>query len=387
MSDEKIIIKTEENKDKEQLEKIEQLSQEIFGKPSKDIKYLLCTHYVHKQLLDEEVTRTGLYQWLNVFNGEVKYPKEVVDFNDYDIIQINMSAQDINLVNSIKEQLKPESKTKIVLNNDYTTELWGLSFEYPDTMRRELSGADMLFGTEYFQTTSLSELVGRQCYIIPHPADIKRMKSIAPIPKKDLISVIWRRYDKFSYIPHLAARNHGLMTQLIGYDKSLDPKVYLTTTLYDYVFEGTNFFDFCDQMRESKIVYDPFTFHSYSRTTVDTAALGIACVVSNRTQSGNICYPYTCVDPYDTKSARDLIQRLINDKEFYDLVVNTALDRCEFYNHVNSKERYLTALKDSIEVGNKYKKNYNRVSVDPLDKKEDVLIKLAQDKNRKEDSK
>ena len=384
MSDEKTM--TKEEQDRLQSENIENTSMKLFGKPSKDIKYLYISNYVHKQLIDEEITRTGLYQWLNVFNGQVKYPKEVSDYNDYDIIQINMSAQDINLVNTIREQLVPDSKTKIVLNNDYTTELWGMSFEYPETVRRELSGADMLFGTEYFQSTSLSELSGRQVYIIPHPADIKRLKSIASIPKKNIISTVWRRYDKFSYIPSLSVRNHGLVTQLIGYDKALDPKIYLTTTIYDYVLEGTNYFDFCDQLRESKIVYDPFTFHSYSRTTVDTAALGVAVVASNRTQSGNICYPYTCVDPYDTKAARDLISKLLNDKDFYDLVVKTALERSEYYNHQNSKERYLTCLLDSINEGRKSKREYSRPEVSNVqDKKQDVLISMAEDKNRKED--
>jgi hypothetical protein len=101
-------------------------------------------------------------------------------------------------------------------------------------------------------------------------------------------------------------------------------------------------------MRIGKVVYDPFTFHSYSRTTVDTAAMGIPVVGSNRTQSIGICYPYTAVDPYDVKSARELIDKLLNDKEFYDLVVKTALENVEFYNHTNSKERYLLSLDDAL---------------------------------------
>ena len=360
------------------------LSVKIFNKLAKDIKYVLVTNYIHQQLLQEELARTGLYQWQNVFNGEVKYPREVSDYNDYDIVQVNMSAQDINLVNTIREQIRPDSNTKLILNNDYTTEAWGMSFEYPETVRREICNADMLFGTEYFQTTALAEISGRQCYVIPHPADIKRLKSIAPIPKKNIISTIWRRYDRFSYIPSLAARNHGLVTQLLGYDKNQDPKVYLTTTLYDCVYEGTNFFEFLDQLRESRIVYDPFTFHSYSRTTVDTAALGIPVVVSNRTQSGNICYPYTCVDPYDVKTARDLIKRLLTDKDFNDLVVKTALERCEFYNHENSRERYLSCLYDSIKLGRNVKREYIKPEqTDIPEKKDDVLISIAEDKKRK----
>lgn len=332
-------------------EQSEWYSLQIFNKSSKDIKYLLTTCYVHDQLLQENLARTGLYQWVNVFRGDVKYPRDVVNYNDYDLIQVNMSTQDIHLVGDIRDVIGKDSKTKLVLNNDYTTEMWGNAFDWPSTITREIRNADMLFGTEYFQASALSELSGRTVHVIPHPADVKRMKSLAPLKKKNIISTIWRRYDNFYYIPHLVTRNHGLTTQLIGYDKNMDRKTFVATTLYDTVLAATNVFQFMDQMRTSLIVYDPFTFHSYSRSTVDTAALGVAVVGSNRTQSMQICYPHTCVDPYDVIRGRELIDKLIHDKDFYDLVVKTALENVEFYNHVNSRHRYLKALYESIKLG------------------------------------
>lgn len=325
-------------------DRIEEFSQKLFNKSSKDIKFLLVTNYILKVLLDEENIRTGLYQWLNVFNGEVKRPIDVNDYNYYDIIQINMSGQDIHLVGEVRKALGNNTKTKIVLNNDYTTEMWEGAFDYIPTIRREISYADMIFGTEYFQTTALTALAQRKCFIVPHPADIKRLKSLPKIDTKNIISTIWRRYDHFSYIPSLVVRDNGLVTQLIGYDADRDAKGYVTVANYDYVLQSTDYNTFCDQMRESMVVYDPFTYHSYSRATVDTAAMGVPVVVSNRTQSGNICYPYTVVDPYDVSTAKALIRRLIDDKEFRDLVINTALKNVEFYNHINSKERYLNAL-------------------------------------------
>jgi len=323
-------------------------SVKVFNKLHKDIKYLLLTNYIHDVLLQEELTRTGLYQWILVHHGEVKLPRDVDDYNDYDIIQINMSAQDLHLIGEVRNAIGENSKTKIVLNNDYTTEAWGLSFDFMPTVFREMQYADMMFGTEYYQTTAMSEISGRRCYVIPHPCDVKRLKSLTPLPKKDNISVIWRRYDQNSYIPSLMVRNQGLTTQLIGYDKTIDKKPFMTTTLYDYVLKGTNFMDFCDQMRESKIILDPFTFHSYSRATVDTAAMGIPVVGSNRTHSVNVCYPLTKIDPWDVKGARDLITRLQNDDEFYNEVVKIAKEKSEFYNHQNSKERYFKALYETV---------------------------------------
>jgi len=378
------MVKKEMSKTQEELqsENIEELSQKIFGKPSKDIKYVLVTNFIHKQLLDEELTRTGLYQWINVFRGDVKYPRDILDYNEYDIVQVNLSAQDVYLLGDIKEALGENSKTKLIVNNDYTTEMWGKAFDYPTMLERELRYPDMVFGTEYFQITALAEISGRKCYVIPHPADIRRLKSLSELPKQPVISTLWRRYDNNSYIPSLVARNHGLTTQLIGYDKNVDPRFHLTTTLFDYVLAGTNYFDFCDQLRESQIIYDPFTYHSYSRTTVDTAALGVAVVGSDRTQSMQMCYPYTCVDPYDVNKARLLIDKLLEDKDFYKKVVDTALEMSEFYNHTNSKERYLVALHDSL-FGKKEEAPVKKVKTEIAHTKgEDILILKSEELNR-----
>jgi len=377
--------KIEKVKEPTQEERIDALSQEVFGKPAKDIKYVLVTNYIHQQLLEEELARTGLYQWINVFKGDVRYPREIVDYNDYDIVQVNMSTQDIQLVNDIKESLDKDSKTRIILNNDYTTEMWGNAFGNPNTIAREIKNADMVFGTEYYQVTALSELTNRKIYVIPHPADVKRLKSLAPIPQKNIISTIWRRYDKHSYIPSLVVRNNGATTQLIGFDKKQDNKTWLTTTLYDYVLSATNYFDFCDQMRESIIVYDPFTFHSYNRAIVDCAALGVPVVGSNRTQAVNTCYPFTKVDPYDVTGARIMIGKLLEDEVFRKKVIDHAREVVEVYNHINSKEKYLMALEEAI----------REERVKPVIKKrvlekgrgDDVNIQLANDKTKKNENK
>ena len=372
---------TEEVKELTQQERIDAMSQEIFGKPAKDIKYVLVTNYIHQQLLQEELSRTGLYQWVNVFNGKISYPRDIVDYNDYDIVHINMSGQDAYLVNDIRESLKEDSKTRIVLNNDYTTEMWGNAFGSTSSLAREIKDADMIFGTEYYQVTALSELTNRKIYIIPHPADVKRLKNLPELPKKNTISTIWRRYDKHSYIPSLAVRNHGLTTQLIGYDKNQDTKTWQITTLYDYVLSGTNFFDFCDQLRESEIVYDPFTFHSYNRAVVDCAAMGIPVIGSDRTQAVNVCYPYTKVDPYDVTSARRLIGRLLTDEAFRKKVIDHAREVVEIYNHINSKEKYLTALEESIREERIKPEKKTRV----LEKArgQDVNIEISNDKTQK----
>ena len=377
-----IDYKSEEFEELTKEERIEWLSLQIFDKNIKDVKYVLVTNHIHKQLLDEEVTRTGLYQWLNVFRGNVKLPRDIDDYSEYDLVQVNLSGQDVNLVADIREKIGEESKTKLVANNDYTTEIWENAFQVPNTVGREIINADMLFGTEYYQTTALSELSGRNCFIIPHPADIKRLKAQSPITKKNVLTTIWRRYDNRTVVPHLAVRGHGLTTQLIGYDKNKDPRLHVTTPLYDYVLAGTNYMQYCDQMRESRVVYDPFTYHSYSRGTVDCAALGVPYVGSNRTQASQILYPHTTIDPYDIKEARKLIKKLLTDKKFHDKVVGTAREMSEFYNHENSRERYLVALYESIQEGRE--QNFDHVDrVENIKGNGDEAINYGQSEKEK----
>jgi len=376
------MVKEEEKQEEiPQQERIDKLSMKLFGKKAKDIKYLLCTNYIHQQLLDEELARTGLYQWLNVFNGEVKCPRDVLDYSKYDIVQVNMSKQDIGTITDIREEIGKDSKTKLVLNNDYTTEMWGSTFEQPNVIGRESHAADMIFGTEYHMSTAMTEMTGRTCYIIPHPADVRRLKSLAPVPTKHVISTIWRRYDKNAFIPHFITRNHGLTTQLIGFDKNQEPKTWAITPLYDYVFAGTNYFDFCDQMRESKVVFDPFTFHSYNRAIVDCASLGVAVVGSNRTQSVNLCYPYTAVDPWDVKAAREMIDKLLTDEEFRNKVIQTAKTNAEFYNHENSLERYLMAI-DREQIDKWKAADKKKKTVLERGRGDDVNNIIAKGKNR-----
>ena len=378
---------SDEYKKLEQLDKIEWLSLKLFDKNSKDINYLLCTNFIHQQLISEEISRTGLYQWLNVFDGDVKFPRDVLDYSKYDIVQVNLSTQDMALLSDISEELGEDRKTKLVLNNDYTTEMWGQSFFHPTMMGREVKKADMIFGTEYYMATAMSEMAKRPCYVIPHPGDIKRLKTIGVVPKKNIISTIWRRYDKHSYIPSLVVKNHGLTTQLIGYDMKLDPKNWLTTTLYDYAFAGTNFFEFSKQLQESKIVYDPFTYHSYNRAVVECAAMGVAVVGSNRTQSVNVCYPFTAVDPYDVTTARNLIDKLLSDKEFYDKVVNYAKEHSETYNHKNSLFKYLSALFEEQNRKEKKVVEIKKRSVNECSVGDDVNMLVGREKNRKNDKK
>jgi hypothetical protein len=313
------------------------------------IKWLLLTNYVHKRLVDEEdCLRTGLYSWIPVFEGEVRRFKDVdpSEYENYDIIQVNLSAQDVHILGEVREKIGWDSKTKLVANNDYTLELWPKSFEYLPTFKRELQYADMIFGTEPLQVGALEVLLGRKVHLITHPCFVKRLKTLRPRQRKNVISVVSHRYDAHHIVPSIAVSNLGVETQLIGYDDTADPHKHVTVTCYNDVILGKNYMDFCDILMESRVVVDPFTLTSQSRVGWDCAALGVPMVGSDRNYSVRRCFPYTMASPFDVKKIRELTKRLLFDEEFRQKVITHAQQEVEYVSYENSRQKYLDALKE-----------------------------------------
>jgi len=314
----------------------------------KKLKYLMVTNHIHKQLLEEDCLRTGLYSWIPTFEGEVKKFKDVEpeDFKKYDIIHINMSAQDIHLIGEVRRIIGDDSNTKIVVNNDYTIELWQASFDYLPTLRRELKYADMLFGTEPNQVGTLEVLTGRKVHLIVHPCFTKRLKTLNNKVPKNVLSVISHRYDQFNIIPSLAVNDLGYKTRLIGYDPASDKKKFTTDTCYNEIRTGTNYMDFCDELMESKLVLDPFTLTSQGRTGWDCAALGVPLVGSDRNYSIQKCYPMTAVPPLDMRATRNMVKKVLTDDKFRQEVIEYAKNAVEYVSYEQSLEKYLRALEE-----------------------------------------
>ena len=313
----------------------------------KKVKWLLVTNYVHERLIrDEECLRTGLYSWIPVFDGDVVHWRDVTPekLKKYDVIQVNLSGQDVHLVGEIRAILGKDSKTKIVANNDYTLELWSHSFDYLPTMAREINHADMVFGTEPYQVGALEILLKRKVHLIVHPCFVKRLKSLAKPRQQDVISMVSHRYDNYQIQPSIAIKGLGPRTRLIGYDETSDRKKFVTSVCFNEVMLGTNYTDFCKQLAESKVVVDPFTFTSQSRTGWDCAAMGVPMVGSDRNYSARVCFPYTTCSPYDIKEIRRLTKKLLEDEEFRKKVIDYAQEKVEYVSYENSKKKYLAAL-------------------------------------------
>ncbi len=315
------------------------------------IKWLMVTHHVHQALIEnEDCLRTGLYSWIPAFDGEVKRfmdtsPEEI---RAADIVHINMSGQDVHLIGEVREILNEDNpnNTKIVANNDYTVELWQSSFDYPPTLRRELEHADMIFGTEPNQVGSLEVLTGRKVHTIVHPCFVKRLKTLRPKRKVNAVSVVSHRYDNYNITPSLAIKGLGCTTRLMGYDENTDRKKWVTLTCYNKILKAENYMIFCEQLMEGRVVVDPFTLTSQSRTGWDCAALGVPLVGSDRNYSVQKCFPFTAVSPYDIRAMRKMVKKLLTNEDFRKKVIDYAKDAVEYVSYESSIKKYMDALKE-----------------------------------------
>ncbi len=315
----------------------------------KKLKWLLLTNYVHRNLIEgEECLRTGLYSWLPVFDGEVRrYPEvDPSEYQNYDIIQVNMSGQDMFILGEVRKVLGWNSKTKLVANNDYTVELWQGSFEYLPAYAQAIANADMVFGTEPNQVETMQVLTKRKVHLITHPCFVKRLKTMSTKKPQKYLSVVSHRYDNYNSVPSLSIKGLGHPTRLIGYDRNSDKLQYSTMIYYEDIKDATNYMDFCDQLLESKVVVDPFTLTSQNRTGWDCAAMGIPMVGSDRTYSVQQCFPFTSCSPFDIGTMRKMVKRLLEDEEFRKKVIDYAKEKVEMVSYESSKAKYLAALEE-----------------------------------------
>jgi len=319
-----------------------------------EIKYLtVCSRLTQsmKDCLDEVPRRGGFFNWLFAFKGEISAFNDVDDFNKYDIIHINGSPNDQILASEVRRRINKDNKrTKIVLNNDHVHEIWpqwNMPFQrYYDAQRQ----ADMVFGTEQYQTSNLIE--GAKC--IPHPHWIHMLKRWGRKNVNDSIGYLFHWWEGNTMTPGIWSyklREQGIKhrSKLYAYMPDRDKFPNWTKVYFDDLISPMAYPQFIESIIQNKIVVDYCGYHTYGRTSVDMAAIGVPMVGSNRIDSMRRCFPFTSHDPYDTKAMVESIKKLWTDEAFYKKVVDYAKEACEYYNYKNSKERFLKALKETEE--------------------------------------
>jgi len=307
--------------------------------------------------MEEIPKRSGMYNWMFAFQGEMK-PYQFVedkDWCEFDVVHVNMSPIDAAIIPKIRRKLdKFAPDTMFVLNNDYVAETWNMAFKmYPDYYDEMQRNADMLFGTEPHQVSNM--LNG--AFVMPHPTRVEHLKKIRAPEKKNVLGTMFHWWCGKTYIP---SRNATLMKKKFGFDSrrlyayfmsEKDEMSRWAKMMWDERIGGKNFPEYAESIASTRLIYEPCPFHTYGRNTVETACYKVPVVGSDRVYSMKKLYPDACCDPYDSKSTMEIATQLMEDDSFRKKVVKQAFEKVEYFNYENSKKRFMEALKESKDQG------------------------------------
>jgi len=317
-------------------------------------KYLLIGDSRGKQLQQKEdkndLKLAGLYQWSNVFKqygggGEIEPYWRKEDLEDFDIIHINYTPSNIQLPTVIRDELGHSSSTKIVINVDLDVKQWSPNFAYQITsMKYDLECADIMFHVEPHGADILSQLIDRPVQVCPHPVDVRNLYDYMNREDQDMAGVIFHRYTGESLIPYIALKDIPIRRVLFGYTPIGKSPAVANAGMYDEIRMYENYHDHIDNFSKSFIGIDLYSGYSFGRAPIEMAALGIPGVVSSTLGCAERLFPYTTVDPFDTRTARDTIKRLMTNQEFINTVIKHAHEECKYYGLEQSYERFVEMM-------------------------------------------
>ena len=320
-----------------------------------------------KIALEEVPRRSGMYNWMFLFKGQINNFNDCMEeLENYDVIQVNMSPVDQSIIPEIHERLK-NSSTKLVLNNDYVCEDWGRWHMPTLQYERIQKMGDMVYGTEPRQTSHMIE--GSFC--MPHPTWVSMLSKVGidndwPDDHKILSSLFhWWEGRSFNQSllferlrRYLVKKKFTVHTKTLGYSPEHDVSKKWRKLMFDAQIGLMDYPEFLEHLGRSDLVLEQSAYHTYGRTSVDTACIGIPTIGTNRVFSMRHCWPNMICDPFDLRTQEKIAKKVIEDPGWTQEQLKLARKKVEYFNYKNSKKRYLRALEIASESRSPPKKGY-----------------------------
>ncbi len=304
-----------------------------------------------KTALEEVPRRGGCYNWIFLHQGSMIPYRMLEDPEQFDVINVNMAPADQLLIKELHDKLK-NSSTLLIANNDYIAESWCHWQQLPQQYMQLQDLPDAVFGTEPYQTSCLRD----DAHCIPHPHWVKMLKHIGNDdlnPKGNKLGVMYHWWEGNTYLPsmvlnRLRREGYKFESEIYGYiSPGNDRCKSWTRIMYDRLSPGLTYPDFIRALQTNNFLYEPCHYHTYGRTTVDTAALRIPTVGTDRVWSMRHCFPNMSCDPVDTRTTLDIMRHILKQDSWLDEQMDYAYDAVEFFNYKNSKDRYMKMIDDT----------------------------------------
>lgn len=294
----------------------------------------------------QELPLSGLFNWSLAFNGKRAFPRTKEETEEFNIIHVNITANNLNLIPSLIG-IVDRTKTKLIFNVDYALEMWYPHFKFPPIFCEQLDKADFIFSVEEEMSYALSRMLKRNIACIPHPTAISEIKKLQTTSRVPVIGAMVHSYDANILLPALSINiaienlRSTWKSSIIGGVAS-DKEV---GHLYDYFIpHQPDFQKFISYLSNLYAIVESYTFRSYGRCTIEAAALGIPVIGSSIVSSQRRCFPELCTETSQVSKTADLIDKLINDKDFWTETVRTAMQKSDYYSFENTSKMMLDFL-------------------------------------------
>ena len=302
---------------------------------------------IHNDIISSTRVKTGIYNWSNIFNGTAE-KFETCDPFQYDVIHIQLAGDNFDAPRQIREKIGPkgqEGAPKLIVNLDYAPEFWNQYPPYYEMMVFQLEQADVVFAQNDRTAAILSGALGFGVPVVPHPVDTVGLAEVRKTwdeRDKDNIAVHAHR-DYNLDLPMFIFRGLDVRTQLFNYSDPGAGSGRVTNAHFHYneIHPPMACEDYIKMVNDCGISVDTYTHSVQGRATMEMAALGIPNIGGRQVDAQQRCFPALATEVNDVATQRRLLERLMDDGEFYLKTVATAVHEVEHYNFENSKQRFL----------------------------------------------
>lgn len=312
------------------------------------MKFIQIDNHIQHEILAVEPLVGGYYNWHRVFGGDFcLFSDAREELRDADIVFVALTkfALDSRLVSKIA------TKGKIVVTVDYAVELWKDAIN-PAYLEEALQLADMVIAPTPGVESYLKAIFDHHKIIrMTHPSNldaISTYKKSTNFRKRDAVSFI-HNYEGNWLAPYLVMREQDCRGIFVTNSVDIQNKA---TPFIEYVMQAKPYPDYLEWVSNKFAYVESYhSVHSYGRTQVENAVLGLPSIGANNIVAQRELWPALTTDIADVYKQRQLLARLLADPEFYQTVCEYAAAAVQAYSYEHKKQEFMNKLNEVTNAG------------------------------------
>ena len=334
---------------------------------NKEFHFCHLTSHIHAALFSSNLCISGFYNTHLAFDNHPKWSGEFQllravtgKLKQFNVIYVCIAKPELSgcIIDRIREEIpKGDPNTVVVGAIDYAVEIWDQPFGIFE-LKHQLEQCDVITASEPALCSVLKALMGhRNIHLLPHPTNVEYLKRYRkPIDKrqKNIVGMI-HRYDnnyKLTFLQLMDVvrrkRNNEIDYDIEAIVLSGDEAARIEMLpFFTKLSAGDEYEKQMDYLSRQFAIVDSYhRIHTYGRTVVDCAAVGVPLIGTSLQYLQNILFPDLCTKPYDIYEQQKILNRLIDEPAFFEHVVNYAYERVDEYGYEKSVDRFVKVILD-----------------------------------------